>query len=112
MHSAFKQYHKQAVLLTTAPITVLNSIFRASGRDLRILSRHDDIDAHYPPMNCSDNISEHREATHFGKISSKSTENTPHTVIASEILDIRILNWRWDSSGDYVEILYRQGDKR
>ena len=69
-------------------------------------------DAYIDLLNGLDNISEHREATHFGKISSKSTENTPHTVIAGEILGIRIMDWRWDSSGNYVEILYRQGDKR
>ena len=68
------------------PVSILNSIFKSAGSDLQIFYKKDE---------CG-----------MCKISSKSDQNKPHTVIAGEILGIRVRDWEWTEDGLSVIIRY------
>lgn len=88
MNNVFKKYDMAAVKSTEIYIGELNKIFSEAGSDLKCLYRHE-------------------EKSEFAKMSSRCDENRPHMIIASEILGINIIDWKWNDNGYSVIITYR-----
>lgn len=115
IHNALRPYLEQSYKTTTVPISVLNNIFSKTDCGLYIYTRNQDIRDAYD-VYCQSNdfiLIEEFEAKYYcRKLSVSCTRNLPSTVVASSILGINILDWKWDLSGRSVEIQYTDPQKR
>ena len=113
MNKAFKEWHKNSVLITSVPVSVLNKICSEFyGGEFYIYTRNEDLLNSYEifktqQTDCTD-FKDYCDHWYSCKISIKNPTEKPYYVILGEILGIEIFDIYWDDMfGDTAIIKYR-----
>ncbi len=106
MNKAFKEWHENAVLITSVPICVLNKICSEFyDEEFHIYTKQEDQQMSYELFkdnhtDCVD-FKDYCDHWYGGKISFKNLTGKPSNVILSEILGIKIFDIYWDDTFGY-----------
>ena len=113
MNKAFKEWHKNAVLITSIPVGVLNKICSEFyDGEFYIYTREEDQRNSYEifktqKTDCTD-FKDYCDHWYGCRISIKNPTKKPAAVILSKILGIEIFDMYWDDTFGYsVFIEYR-----